>query len=213
VLDVPRLFDTLFSSYGPQRWWPAEHRFEVMVGALLVQRTSWTNAARAIERLRAAGLLDHGALAKIDEESLQRSIRSAGFHRAKAPRLRRLAKFVASAGGMKGLSERSTEELRHALLAIDGIGEETADAILLYAFDRPVAVVDEYTRRVFDRVSGTAKHYTDVQIRAAITGAVKETEQLNELHALIAEHGKRSCRKTPVCSTCCLTSWCAFSRG
>lgn len=213
MVDVGRLLDDLLASYGSQGWWPAEHPFEVMAGTVLVQRTAWNNAARAIARLRSNGLLDHERLARADEATLQQLIRPAGFYRAKAARLLRLARFVGRAGGIEVLATQSTVDLRHALLALDGIGEETADAVLLYAFARPVAVIDAYTRRVFARMSASNREFTDAQIRGAITGAVSDAARLNELHALINEHGKRSCRKTPVCATCCLTSWCAFSRG
>lgn len=205
-------FERLAASYGPQHWWPAEHAFEVMVGAVLVQRTSWHNAELAVGALRDEGLLQPELLARADEPELCALIRSAGFYRAKARRLVGLARFVERAGGLSALARIETPALRQQLLELDGIGPETADAILLYCFDRPVCVVDAYLRRWFGRMSGQTD-IADDELRRRITAQLREASELNEFHALIVEHGKRYCTARPRCDACGFRQQCAYAAG
>jgi endonuclease III related protein len=210
---VKDVLSVLLDAYGPQHWWPAAEPFEVMVGAVLVQQTSWNSAERAIAALRDAGLLDARALAVIDSTELERLIRPAGFFRVKARRLRRLAAFIRDTGGLERLNDLPTEALRSALLGLDGIGAETADAMLLYAFGRPAAVIDAYTRRLIARLDGTDTPPSDDVIRHRMLSAVADdVDALNELHALIVEHGKRVCGNTPSCADCVLVRRCRFGR-
>lgn len=195
--------------HGPQAWWPAESRFEVMVGAVLVQQTAWVNASRAIDRLRDAGLLDHDALASAPRSTVEGLIRAAGFYRVKAKRLVGLARFVSRAGGLSMLQQLGISELRAALRELDGVGAETADAILLYVFERPVFVVDAYARRLFGRLTGTPPS-SDAELKALVEGVVTQAADLNELHALIVAHGKRFCRTQPLCASCCLRTSCQY---
>lgn len=201
-------YERLAARYGPQHWWPAEHAFEIMVGAVLVQRTSWTNAARAVAALRTAGLLEWRALAAAEEHALRERVRAAGFHNSKARRLIGVARFVRSAGGIDPLAAVETQELRKRLLNLDGIGRETADAILLYAFGRPVAVIDAYLRRWHTRMGGL--QVDDDLLRTNVEGALPTRSELNEFHALMVEHGKRHCRAQAVCKDCCLREECAY---
>jgi len=214
VIDSLQLLERLLARYGPQCWWPGgDEPFEVMVGALLVQRTAWTNAERAIDRLRAAGLLHSDALSEVTMPRLRRYIRPVGFYNVKATRLRRLARYVRGLGGVDQLARMSSPALRESLLRLDGVGPETADAILLYAFERPACVIDDYTRRLFTRLVGCAKELPDVEIRGRVLDGLASSRQLNEFHALVIEHGKRYCRKAPDCRDCCLVSHCAFGRA
>jgi len=198
------LYEQLAAAYGPQGWWPAEDAFEVMIGAILVQRTAWGNAARAIEELRKRALLEPTALAASNPEVLEQWIRSAGFFRAKARRLRELAAFTAGVGGTDALATWPTDRLRAALLELEGVGPETADSILLYAFDRPVVVVDEYLRRLVGRLGSTSPVLDDDDLRESIFAEIDEASRLNEFHALVVEHGKRHCGSRPRCSGCLL---------
>ncbi len=203
------VFATLHASYGPQQWWPAETPFEVMVGAVLTQNTAWTNVERALARLVQCVPLDAGAILALPPDELADALQPSGYFNVKARRLRAFCEGFLAAGGREGLAALETGELRRRLLAIQGIGPETADDILLYAFDRPVFVVDAYTRRVFGRLgllSGTEGYET---IRAAFESALGADVPLyNEYHALIVRHGKDVCRSRPRCSGCCLKPDC-----
>ena len=206
------LFDELFRHYGPQYWWPADDAFEVMIGAVLVQRTAWRNAEVAVDRLRRNGLLSPAALSASTLEEISRHIRSAGFLRSKPGRLIGLARFVVSAGGIAALGSRPTGTLRDNLLALDGVGPETADSILLYAFERAVVIVDEYLRRLASRLMAPATGFTDEELRDWILTEIGHAPQLNELHALVVAHGKQSCAKTPRCSDCLIRNLCSYGR-
>lgn len=206
------VFDRLLEAFGPQGWWPAETPFETMVGAILTQHTAWTNVEQALGRLRAAGALDARILLDMPDDKLETLIRPAGTFRIKARRLKAfLAYFMGRYGGdvarMKGVSGR---RLREELLAVNGIGPETADCILLYALEKPSFVVDAYTRRVFGRLGlmDGALAYHEVQRRfvAALPG---EVGLYNEYHALIVALGKRVCLPKPRCGQCVLKAICA----
>lgn len=203
------VFVRLRAQHGAQDgWWPADDSFEVMVGALLVQRTNWRNAAAAIERLKAERCLTAERLERIDIETLGALIKPAGFYRVKAARLKRLARFVVAAGGLDELRAQPTPALRQQLLELPGVGPETADAILGYAFDRPVLVVDTYTRRLFARLRHPSAAPSDTELKRDAEAALGTTDALNEFHALIIEHGQRYCGAQPRCGPCSLISIC-----
>ena len=207
------LLAALSEGYGDQaNWWPAEGAFEIMVGAILVQRTSWQNAARAIASLRGRGLLDVNAMHEADTSAIESAVRTAGFFRMKSMRLGNLARLVIDHGGIERLAAISTAELRARLLAVKGIGAETADAMLLYAFRRPVVVVDEYLRRLESRLHGRKVRLRDNDLRQRVLADVDGVAALAELHALIVTHGQQSCRKTPTCAGCCIADDCALGR-
>jgi endonuclease-3 related protein len=159
-----------------------------MVGSLLVQRTTWRNAALALAELRQSNLLRPAALATIDADALAPLIRRAGFFRVKAGRLRRLSAFVEAAGGIP-------------------------DSILLYAFNRPVVVIDEYLRRLVRRLAATTDYMADDLLRDAIFAEVDDTPRLNEFHALVVEHGKRFCASRPRCDACSLKPRCGHGQN
>jgi endonuclease III related protein len=206
--EVRRLFLDLKDHYGPQHWWPADSRFEIMIGAVLVQRTTWTSAAAAVERLRAAGGLACNTLALMTVRRLEPHLRGAGFFRRKAVLLIALAQLVRAHGGVRGLDRLDTPSLRSLLLSMDGIGPETADTILLYAFDRPVFVVDAYALRLIRRLGITLPD-SPPHLQGIVAAELGDAAQLNEFHALIVEHGKRHCRAKPQCTGCCLRNRCA----
>jgi endonuclease-3 related protein len=181
-----------------------------MVGAVLVQRTTWRNAARAVAELRAVGLLDSNALANAAEPQVRHRIAAAGFYNTKAKRLIGLARFVEGAGGTDSLGALETKTLRERLLGVDGVGPETADAILLYAFERPACVVDAYLRRWHARMSGVESD--DDALRKRVLAALPGAAELNGFHALIVMHGKQHCRSRPICDDCCLRKECAHGR-
>lgn len=208
MIRFETLHERLLAVHGPQSWWPAESAFEIMVGALLVQRTTWHGASTAVQMLRRAELIDPVRLAQIPGSALEPYVRSAGFYRIKAVRLRKMARFVVDEGGMEALQARSTASLRPALLQLDGVGPETADAILLYAFDRPVVVVDAYLRRLSRRLLGSPSPPADSDLRSWIAVALPDVPSLNEFHALVVAHGKSDCVKQPRCARCRVRDLC-----
>ena len=203
------VLDRLAAAYGPQEWWPARDPFEMMAGALLTQRTTWRNAARALAALRRAGALAPEALAGLPTADLEALVRPAGTFRTKAARLQSMARWYIDSGGWKSLAVRSTQVLRADLLGLPGIGPETADDILVYAFERPVFVVDAYARRILSRYGWAGGDESYERLSDAVTSAIgRDTALLGEFHALLVEHGKRHCRATPRCIECPLASQC-----
>jgi endonuclease-3 related protein len=200
-----RLYMALDARYGPQDWWPARSRFEVAVGAVLTQHTAWTGVARAIGNLRVARRLGPRRLRQLSLPRLGRLIRPAGTWRLKARRLRALAVFfLERAGGrLDRLRGAPLEALRAQLLAVPGVGPETADAILLYALDRPVFVADAYTRRVLSRhrLVPTDIGYEALR-RYLETHLPGDPALFNELHALLVAVAKSHCRARPRCEGC-----------
>lgn len=213
MIRAEELYASLLAAHGPQHWWPAEDPFEIITGALLVQRTAWSNAALAVSELKRESLLEPAALADADLQVVEQTIRSAGFFRTKAGRLKQLARFVMASGGIEGLERQSTSQLRDALLRLNGIGPETADTILLYAFSRPVVVVDEYLRRLAERLCAGRTGVEDTALRRWISRGLSDSRRLNEMHALVVAHGKASCRRRPACSTCPLRALCLTGRS
>nr|WP_245995236.1 endonuclease [Inmirania thermothiophila] len=208
------VYARLLEGYGPQGWWPAETPFEVMVGAILTQNAAWANVERAIARLRAAGLLAPEALAALPPEAIAPHIRPAGYFNVKARRLAAYCRWYLAAGGLEGLARRPTEALRRALLAVHGVGPETADDILLYAFGRPVFVIDAYTRRIFSRLGLAEAGWGYERLRAWFEAALEPDPDLfGEYHALIVRHAKAACRKRPACAGCVLRGDCSTGAG
>ena len=208
------LLQALLAHHGPQHWWPADTGFEVLVGAVLTQNTAWRNVERALSRLHEAGLLDPAALLEADPEAVAEAIRPTGYFNVKARRLRNLCLAYLQEGGLAGMQRQGTEALRGRLLAVTGIGRETADDILLYALHRPVFVVDAYTRRLLARLGWIEGDEGYERLRAAVEAALgPDTEAFNELHAQIVALGKDTCRPRPRCEGCPLSGACAYAGG
>ena len=197
------LYDRLLDAYGPQHWWPAESAFEVSVGAVLTQNTSWKNVERAITRLQVTGNLDLDRIAALAQDELAELIRSSGFFNVKAKRLKNLCGWLRSQGGLDALMKWDTGRLRQSLLSINGIGPETADDILLYAFERPVFVIDSYTRRLLKKL-GMAGGQEDYEtLRQMFEACLARDHRLyNEYHALIVRHAKEKCTNDARCRHC-----------
>jgi endonuclease-3 related protein len=199
------IYVRLWNAYGPQHWWPAESPFEVMVGAVLTQNTNWQGVEKAIANLKSQGLLAVFRLHQAPAEELAELIRPAGYFNLKANRLKNLMKMVAEtyAGDLQAMARVETDRLRRELLGVKGIGPETADSILLYAFSRPVFVVDAYTHRVMGRhdlVGETATYY-DLQ-ELFMEHLPEDVAMFNEFHALIVRVAKTQCHRKPRCSGC-----------
>jgi len=206
LLEVYRRLD---AAWGPQHWWPGESVLEIMVGAVLTQNTSWRNVERAIANLKAAQVLSLEAMLALPVDALAALIRPAGYFNVKARRLRALLTWVREAGGIEALSGWPDAALRAGLLGVHGVGPETADDILLYAFERPVFVIDAYTRRILGRLALVDPTLGYEHLRAAIEAELPRNVPLfNQYHALLVAHGKEICRPRPRCAACVLRADC-----
>ena len=212
--DRKRLFEIyqrLYESYGPQGWWPAKTPLEMILGAILTQNTSWNNVEKAMEALRREKLISVRALTRIRHARLARAIRSAGFFNVKATRIQGFIQYLTESHGgqLSRLLSLPVATLRTELLAITGIGPETADSIILYAAKKPVFVVDAYTRRIFYRL-GILRGQEDYdEIRCLFEASLPRKASLfNEYHAVIVKHAKERCRKRLLCEICHLSPIC-----
>ncbi len=203
-----KYFDALFQAHGEQHWWPARTPFEVIVGAILVQNTAWTNAERAIANLRAARLLTPAAIQKVPLAKLARLVRPSGYFRQKARKLKAFVHFLRTnhRGSLAAMFRTPTAELRERLLRVHGIGPETADSILLYAGNHPVFVVDAYTHRILKRHGLTQGGESYEEVRGLFEQSLpKDAKLFNEYHALFVHAGKHHCQsRVAVCSSCAL---------
>ena len=209
------IYDDLYKVYGKQGWWPLGGKYsgkinlnekeslEISLGAILTQNTSWNNAEKALENLRKNNLLDKEKLKLIETEKLAFLIKSSGNNNQKAKKIKEFIRFLDS----------KKEITRENLLSIWGVGKETADSILLYAYKQPYFVIDTYTKRIFSRLGFCEDNasYDDLQDLFS-KNLDKDFKLFNEYHALLLEHAKRHCRKEPLCSGCPINKQCKFFR-
>lgn len=212
--DGPRrlreFYSHLVKAYGPQQWWPAKSAFEVVIGAYLTQNTAWTAVEKSIANLAERALLSVGAIRTLSEDDLRELIRPSGYMTRKAAAIKAFVAFLDRDydGSLERLGDEVPEVARERLLALPGVGPETADAILLYALEKPAIVVDEYLRRLVTRHGLLAENakYAEIQaLGAAVFAREAEAERVqhcNEFHALVVELGKRHCRRKAVCEGC-----------
>jgi endonuclease-3 related protein len=206
---LPAIYRRLLHQHGPQAWWPGETVFEVMVGAVLTQNNAWTNVERALARLKQAHCLSAAAILACPPRRLAALIRPAGYFNIKARRLKHFCVWYRDNGEVRRLRYWPTARLRAGLLSVNGVGAETADDILLYAFNRPVFIVDAYTRRLFARLGEIAGTEAYEEIRARFERRLAaDTALYKEYHALIVMHGKHLCRPQPRCEACALARRC-----
>jgi endonuclease-3 related protein len=214
VINLKHIYDILYECYGPQAWWPGDGAFEVMIGAILTQNTAWANVEKAIDRLKLQSLLDPQAIINAGNDTLAECLKPSGYFNVKAQRLKEFCKWYLAMGGMDILLQQPTDELRKGLLSVKGVGPETADDILLYAFHKPVFVIDAYTRRLFTRLDAIAGDEGYESLRRMFEEELGHDVQLfNEYHALIVTHAKHHCRVRPLCQGCCLENVCHYNLG
>jgi len=203
--NLKEIYELLFERFGRQYWWPGDGQFEIIVGAVLTQNTNWTNVEKAIGNLKNAGCLTPPKLHEIKIEKLAQLIRPAGYFNIKAKRLKNLINWLFDnyQGRLENIEAVATNQLREELLSITGIGPETADSILLYAFNRPVFVVDAYTARIAARhnLIEPPFEYTELQ-RLFMDNLDEDVELFNEYHALLVRCGKEFCRPAARCAGC-----------
>ncbi len=199
-------FNALYDAHGPQNWWPGRSRFEVIVGAILTQSTSWTNVEAAIRNLRVARLLTPLGIEQVPAVRLAKLIRPSGYFRQKTKKLKAFTNFLFSTycGSLTRMFRTPTALLREQLLSVHGIGQETADSILLYAGKHPVFVIDAYARRILERHNLAARKDTYEELRAFFESNLPSDSRLfNEYHALVVRTGKDFCRKAKAdCDRC-----------
>ena len=209
-MELIRIYQQLLNHFGKQHWWPAETRFEVIVGAILTQQTNWRSAERAIENLKSRGLLNPHSLATASLNQIEVSIRYLNFFRQKARRINNFSRYlVEKYGSLDKFFSKPTEEIREELLSLKGIGPETADSILLYAADRLIFPIDAYTIRLCKRLGVKDLKYENLR-RFFENSLPKDLEVYKEFHALIDKLGKTYCKVKPSCASCPLMDECIF---
>ena len=199
------MYERLLRAVGPRHWWPAESPFEVIVGAILTQNTSWANVEKAIDNFKKAGILTPLGIRGVDHNELAQVIKPSGFYRLKASRLKRFIDFFydESDGDMSRMRSQDLGSLRERLLKVDGIGPETADSIILYALEKPIFVVDAYTKRIFSRHNLISEKWNYEEVQDMVMGELgRDVGMYNEFHALLVFLGKHWCRKIPRCAGC-----------
>ena len=207
--QLMNIYQRLYRAFGPLHWWPGETPFEVMVGAILTQNTSWRNVEKAIQKLKGKGVLNPQGIHHLKKSQLASLIRSSGYYQVKADRLKAFVDFIFKEydGNIRKMERERLERLREKLLKVKGIGPETADSILLYGLKKPIFVVDAYTKRILSRhgIISEKASYEEVQ-RLFMDHLPRKERLFNEYHALLVHLGKTLCRKIPRCDICPLNS-------
>jgi endonuclease-3 related protein len=204
-----KIYSKLYQAYGPRDWWPGETSFEVMVGAILTQNTSWRNVEKAIQKLKEKKVLSPEGIHRLKKSQFASLIKSSGYYRVKADRLKAFINFLYEEfnGDLKGMGREKLGELREKLLRVNGIGPETADSILLYGLKKPIFVIDAYTKRILSRHGVISEKTSYEEVQKLFMGHLPLDEKLfNEYHALLVYLGKTVCKKIPRCDICPLLS-------
>ncbi len=213
---LEQIFELLLECHGPQHWWPADSHFEMITGAILTQNTAWTNVEKALNNLKAADVWSFPASLALPQDELADLIRPSGYYNQKARKLQNFAGFLDREfeGDIDLLFRLDILDLRTTLLGLWGIGEETADDIILYAAKKPSFVIDKYTIRFVDRLGWRVDGggYGEYQ-RLFTSRLPADTEIFSEYHALIDRHCHTTCKKTPLCGNCCLRESCPTGRA
>ena len=201
------VYQRLYDEYGPQHWWPAEEPFEVITGAILTQSAAWTNVEKAIRNLKQAGTLMPSVIRRTPQEKLAVLIHPCGYYNTKARKLKAFAGWLGENynDDLDRLFRQDIPEIRQQLLSVYGIGEETADSIILYAGHKPIFVIDAYTHRIIGRLE-LEPHSNSYSVYQTLFMAnlPADVKLFNEYHALLVRLGKEVCRKQPLCHKCCL---------
>ncbi len=203
------IYRKLYQAYGPRDWWPAETSFEVMVGAILTQNTSWRNVEKAIQKLKGKGVLNPEGIHDLKKTQLASLIKSSGYYRIKTDRVKAFVNFLFEEfdGDLKRMGRERLGELREKLLGVNGIGPETADSILLYGLKKSIFVVDAYTKRILSRHKMILENTAYEEVQKLFMEHLPLDEKLfNEYHALLVHLGKTVCKKIPRCDICPIKS-------
>jgi endonuclease-3 related protein len=208
------IYRRLLDGFGPQHWWPADEPFEVIVGAILTQSAAWSNVEKAIDNLKETEALSPARLRRLQLPRLARLVRPCGYYNAKALKLKSFAFWLGNhySDDLDRLFAADTDGLRQQLLSVHGIGQETADSILLYAAKKPVFVIDAYTRRILGRIGLAPERDSYAGYQALFMEHLpSDAGMFNEYHALLVRLGKDFCRRRPLCPQCYLNPVCQFA--
>lgn len=215
--ELMALFRAMLGHFGPRHWWPADTREEVVIGALLAQSVTWKNVTKALDALKGAGLLDFRALYEGDAGLIEKLIIPTRYYKQKAKKLKAFAKHVVETyeGDLGKMFDKDITALREELLGIYGIGEETADSIILYAAEKPIFVVDAYTRRIFSRLGYFSPDITYREMQEFFHAHLpRDVALYNEYHAQIDGLGHQFCAASrPACGSCPVAVMCSYSNG
>ncbi len=216
--DLKWLFNSLFDLHGPRNWWPTVHggKFEMVIGAILTQRTSWRNVETALRAMREADIWSFDAILDASDDELQEAIHASIFRNVKARKLKEFATFMIENfdGDLDRLFELDVDILRQSLIGIWGIGDETADDIILYGAAKPIFVIDAYTKRLLNRLGWEAENDSYAAYQELFHSNLPlNTYLFNEYHALIVFHSARICKSKPLCSQCGLAEQCPIGLG
>lgn len=222
------IYNSLFSYFGPQHWWPVtpegrlhpeyndgprseKQQLEVIFGAILTQNTNWKNVEKAVVELNKNDLIDVKRILKIENQKLAEIIKSSGYHNQKAIKLKNFCEFLLKNynGKLNLFFKNDIDELRKQLLSVNGIGPETADSIILYAAKKPIFVVDAYTKRIMNRIGHRESSYDEIQ-KLFMQNLSNSERLFNEYHALLVELGKGICKKHPLCGKCPISGCCGY---
>ncbi len=208
--ELLQVYKRLYHHYGDLHWWPGDTPLEISVGAILTQNTAWTNVEKAIARLKENRSLSVNALTRLSHRRLASLIKAAGYFNVKSRRLKNFISFLQNryGGSLKKMFHRETNRLREELLSVNGTGPETADSILLYAGEKPIFVIDAYTKRIFSRhqVMAYEKSYEEFQ-QLFMKSLPADVALYNQYHAMLVNIGKDFCRSRPRCDSCPLNGW------
>ncbi|MCL2064550.1 MAG: endonuclease [Candidatus Cloacimonetes bacterium] len=203
--NLLEIYNRLYRAYGPQNWWPGETQDEIIIGAILTQNTNWLNVEKAISNLKKNNLCSLDKISKMNPEYIAELIKPSGYFNQKSIRLTNIAKGL----DKNEIQNKALFDSRKILLDMKGIGPETADSILLYAFEKGIFVIDAYTIRIFSRIGLTLKDKKyDTYQNFFMENLEHDVKFFNEYHGLIVRHCKISCKKIPNCEFCCLSEIC-----
>ncbi|WP_129410047.1 endonuclease III domain-containing protein [Marinitoga lauensis] len=213
-IDLMKLYDLLSNEYKiSDGWWPGNNKFEIMLGALLTQNTNWGNVEKSLENIKTNSLMDPEKLYNLSLEKLEHLIKPSGFYKMKAKYVKNLLGWFKNYEfSFEKIAIKNKDELRNELLQIKGIGKETADSILLYAFDKLSFVIDAYTKRMFARLGFKIKNDYDTYKLFFEENIPEDLLIYKNYHGLIVEHSKYICKKNPICQNCFLKSYCKLDR-
>ena len=213
MLELAELYKKLRDNFGYLNWWPGDTKVEIVVGAILTQNTAWKNVEKAIKNLKERKMLSLERLASAKLNELEEAIRPSGFYKQKAKRLSDLFKYIkANYSTLERFFDKDKNELRNELLNLNGIGNETADSIILYAAEKPTFVIDAYTKRIMHRVYGIDEEIEYNKLKEYFESRLRpDLELYKDFHAQFVELGKRFCKKKPLCKECPLNDYCRYA--
>ncbi|WGS64956.1 endonuclease III domain-containing protein [Marinitoga aeolica] len=209
-IDLMEVYNKLYSEYNiPEGWWPGDNEFEIMIGALLTQNTNWNNVEKSLDNIKKRNLMNPESLYYLPINELEELIRPSGFYTVKAKYIKNLLEWFKTYNfSFEVINKKEKEILRNELLNIKGIGKETADSILLYAFNKLSFVIDAYTKRMFSRLGLNIKVDYDTYKNFFENNLPKDIMLYKNYHGLIVEHSKNICKKKPLCENCKLKFLC-----